>query len=66
MVTELSPNTLAKDDYQSNLDQISNFPMNLPCEGVYKLPTNAHDINYNYCRTEYWKCPNRKCIMNLV
>jgi len=38
----------------------------LPCKGIYKLSKSNEPINFTYCQSEYWKCPNTNCIMKLV
>ena len=38
----------------------------LPCEGIYKLTSEKESINFSYCNADYWNCPNKTCVMNLV
>ncbi|RME92454.1 MAG: hypothetical protein D6767_03195 [Candidatus Hydrogenedentota bacterium] len=38
----------------------------LPCKGIFKLTSARENITFSYCDSDYWNCPNKNCIMNLV
>jgi len=54
-----------KDSFSEIINHKSNFNV-LPCEGIYKLSSETDNITYSFCDSDYWNCPNKKCIMHLV
>ncbi|MDH5717684.1 MAG: hypothetical protein OEZ22_08595 [Spirochaetia bacterium] len=51
--------------FLNKINQHADFSI-LPCEGIYKLSSTNDGVTYSYCDSDYWHCPNKKCIMQLV
>ncbi len=38
----------------------------LPCDGLYKVSLPLDKITYSHCKTAYWQCPIKNCLMKLI